>query len=121
MPDEPDPPRKFYKLKEAEFERVNPLPGEPQPPTTSQDVHAILRDNLDRANEAGLNALTAQERRPSRRKRDYWTLLLIGNAFFGCGLAYFGLQSVPGIFALGGMIFFSGALTWVMWFVMDNY
>lgn len=117
MHDEPDPPRKFYKLKDAEFTRVNQPTNEPD----ASDVHAVLRANLDKANAAGLNELTEQKRRPSRRKRDYWFLLIIGNAFFGGALAYFGLRSIPGMFGLGGMFFFTFALTFVMWFVMDNY
>jgi hypothetical protein len=121
MPDEPEPPRKLYKLKEAEFERVNPLLETPGAAAPHQDVHSILRENLARADAAGLNALTPKTRRRSRRKRDYWMLLFLGNAFFGAAVAYFGFKSMPGTFAFGGMIFFSCALTWIMWFIVDNY
>ena len=103
MPDEPEPPRKFYKLKEAEFERVNPHPEAPGAATPDQDVHSHLRENLARADAAGLNVLTPQAPRSSRRKRDYWTLLPLGNGFFGAAVAYFGWRSMPGTFAISGM------------------
>lgn len=117
MPDEPDPPRKFYKLKAPEFDRVNVPTNTPD----ASEIHAVLRENLDRANAAGLNEVIERPRRVSRRKRDYWILFFLGNGFFGGALAYFGLSSIPGMFGFGGMVFFTCALTFVMWFVMDEY
>ena len=123
MPDEPDPPRKVYRLGKAEFHRVNPESDATATRTAvpEQDVRAILRDNLDRANAAGLNELKPKARRPSRRKRDYWLLAILGNAFFGGALAHFGLKTIPGLFAFSGIVFFTCALTWVMWVLMDDY
>src|SRR5688500_9204977 len=99
MSDEPDPPRKFYQLKPKEFEQVNPpvtgapadsaptgvqghlqaantrpgsAPAPAKPSGALNDVQAILRDNLARANAAGLNDLAPKPKRRSRRNRDYW-------------------------------------------------
>ena len=85
------------------------------------EVHALLRDNLDRANAAGLNDLTPQLRRRSRRKRDYWLLLFTVNAFFA--FAAFGPYANPmtQFYGFAGFIMFTLGLTWVMWFVMDDY
>ncbi|MEO7412496.1 MAG: hypothetical protein ABIZ81_03995 [Opitutaceae bacterium] len=123
MRDEPDPPRKIYELGKAEFKRVNATPATAgaAAPAPAQDVQAHLRDNLARAKAAGLNELAPQPPRASRRKRDYWTLFLIGNGFFGIAVAYWGPQSMPGAFAFSGMILFSAAITWLMWVVMDRY
>jgi hypothetical protein len=144
MPDETDPPRKFYGLKEAEFDAVNQRSDQaqridvrahfqsaagqsglpvPKPATKENDVHAMLRDNLARADGAGLNDLSAQPKRPSRRKRDYWFLMIGGNAvlallFAGAvkdGNAFMMAFSAAGIGAI------SAGITWVMWFVMDDY
>lgn len=159
MPDEPDPPRKFYGLKPREFEAVNArprYPGESPPaagtdpasrpaaidvndlirsanpngagglskasPVVKNDVHAILHDNLMRAEALGLNELTPKPRRKSRRKRDYWLLMAGACAVFGTIILKSGpREPVTFIFALGGLAVSTVGLTWVMWFVMDDY
>ena len=159
MPDEPDPPRKFYQLKPTEFERVNParppvadpsaapdpgpsgatpteridvrdlnrqaigtapLLGVNAPVNRANEVHAMLQGNLDAADAAGLNEVPFQPKRRSRRKRDYWLLLITGNAIFGF-FALKGGSVVTLVYSGAGIIFFTLGLTWVMWFVMDDY
>ena len=149
MPDEPEPPRKFYEFKPNEFETVNPPThvAQPTPPinvaglirqansakpggvaraspaSQANDVHGILNENLARANAAGLNELAPKPKRPSGRKRDYLFLMISGNVM--CALLAFlsGGVGNPMIFvgAIGGMGLLTAALTWVMWFVMDDY
>jgi hypothetical protein len=146
--DEPDPPRKFYKLKEAEFERVNSppdqndpplptdaksvfraaaaekqlgLPAEPGTVSKTNEVHAVLRDNLDRANSAGLNEVSYRPKRPSRRKRDYWLVLLPMNGFFAFWAFGPYANAVTFVYGIGGMAFFTASFTWIMWFLMDDY
>ncbi|MEO6567645.1 MAG: hypothetical protein ABIO94_02680 [Opitutaceae bacterium] len=121
MPDEPDPPRKIYQLGKAGFEPVNVPPETPGAAAPAQDVQAHLRDNLARANAAGLNKIDDRPPRPSRRKRDYWMLFLLGNGVLGAALLYFGPETLGGAFAVSAMIFFSAALTWVMFGVMSKY
>jgi hypothetical protein len=111
-------PAKFT-LGTAKFENVNTPTAGGLPPV---DVHEILRDNLARAQAAGLNDLTPTPTRRSRRRRDYWFLLITANLFFGL----IAVRSGPGapivfVSALAGMAIVSSALTWVMWFVMDDY
>ncbi len=171
MPEESDPPRKFYGLKESEFDEVNKrsdhhasidakdlfrhaagtgnamparptsgasgpdrntlsrpasslsgIPNQPRAPGEN-DVHGILQDNLARANAAGLNELAEKPARPSRRKRDYWFLMVAGNALLA---VLFASATASGnaflmAFAAGGIGLISAGLTWVMWFVMDDY
>ncbi len=158
MPEDSDPPRKFYDLKPREFEVVNALPRQPgeRPPASAvagarpeaidvndlirsansagaglapkavpaagNDVHAILRDNLARANAAGLNELAPKPRRASRRKRHYWALMLIVNA----GLLTLTLASGPKypftfVYGIAGLVIFNLGLWWVMWQIMEDY
>ena len=144
-PTEPESPRRQFRLKVPEIARTDqPLdaPGADGPidvqqhlrraagpppravPTTAQsenDVHGILRTNAAHAKSAGLNAVVPRRRRPSRRKRDYWLVLIGGNLVF-VGAAAVGSRNVVTVgFAFGGIIFFSLALTWVMWVVLDDY
>ena len=87
------------------------------------DVHAILRANLDHANQAGFNDITLKEKRMSRRNREYWTLLILGDAFIAILVPalHLGLTSVGALFCGAGIIFYSICLTWIMRFVMDDY
>jgi hypothetical protein len=135
MTDEPDPPRKFYKLGEAKFQRVNeaappPIEGAisgaagnapPAPPPLPNDVHRILLENRAIDHEAGLYDLAPKPKRKSRRKRDYWILMFLFNGLCGLAIAHFGLLTIPGMYAFAGMIMVSAGLTWVMWFIMDDY
>ena len=151
MPDESDPPRKFYDLKPKEFERVNspprdsttngetpanapntanqridvrdlirhgtagvPLLSANAPANRSNEVHDILRDNLARADAAGLNNVKPRKRR-SRRRRDYIITMLVGN-----GVLVAGTFIMP-IFGIVGLIMFNLGYTWFTWFVMDDY
>lgn len=144
MPDESDPPRKFYGLKDAEFDAVNQRSDQqqridvrdhfssaaavsgipvPKPTAKENDVHGLLRDNVARANAAGLNELTEKPRRPSKRKRDYWFLMISGNAILAL---LFVMATAQGnaflmAFSAAGIGLISAGLTWVMWFIMDDY
>ena len=147
MPDDaPDPPRKFYQLKQKEFEIVNapsgaaaadstpthvrghlraannaPLKPAATPPPRENEVHALLRDNLARANAAGLNDLAPPPKRRSRRKRDYFLLLVPVDAFFAYMAFGPGANAATFAYGLGGIALYTCGLTWVMWFVMDDY
>ena len=98
-----------------------PAPGADGQPAAKNDVHGHLKTNLDGANAAGLNDLKPFVPRPSRRKRDYWTLMIAGNAFF-IAVTLLGRDN-PMVFASGvaGAALFSVSVTWVMWFIMDRH
>lgn len=85
------------------------------PANRETDVHALLRQNHERATAQGLNDVAAKPKRASKRKRDYILTSLIGN-----GLLLVSLTLQP-IFAAAGLIIFNLGLTWIMWFVMDDY
>jgi hypothetical protein len=85
------------------------------------DVHAILRENLDRAEAAGLNAVAPPPRRKSRRRRDYFLLIVPLNVFLA--FVAFGPFANPMTFVYGlaGMVLVTAGLTWIMFGVMDDY
>jgi hypothetical protein len=142
--DPPETPKPAFRFKPTEFERANRPLGEPdktpaidvrdlyqhanavsaaspQPARVENEVHAILRANLVQADEAGLNAVELTPQRASRRKREYWLLLVGGNLLIAALVFGLSRNVVVLVFAGSGMIFYSLALTWIMWMVMDDY
>ena len=95
--------------------------GNNTPSNRPNDVHAMLQQNLAAANAAGLNELSPKRRKKSKRLRDYWLLMIPVNSF----LAYmaFGPNAnvVTFVYGLAGMGAFTASLTWLMFFVMEDY
>jgi hypothetical protein len=93
------------------------------------DVHAILQDNLARANAAGLNDVSLRPKRPSKRKRDYWIMMTAVSVVFGPIAVATGVQVAAGnrgsamIFgcSLAALILIQITLWWVMWHIVDDY
>ena len=85
------------------------------------EVHGILKENLNIANAAGLNELAPKPKRRSRRTRDFFLVVVPLDAFFG--FAAFGPYANPisMIYGIAGMIFATVGIGWVMFFVMDDY
>lgn len=91
------------------------------PANRPNEVHALLRENLARADAAGLNDVSTAPKKASRRKRDYWVLMIAGNALFGT-MALLGRGApVMFVYGLAGCALLTAGLTWVMWGVMDDY
>jgi hypothetical protein len=118
-PDKPDPPPRTFTLKPKEFERVNAPPGT-QEASAAHDVYAIRQELRAREQAAGLDAVEVKAVR-SRRRRDYWLLLATVNpalavtAWLGRGNMFVLVSAAAGI------ILATIGLTWIMWFVMDDY
>lgn len=123
-----------------------PLLSANAPANRPNDVHALLAGNHACAEAAGLNAVAPQARHRSKRRRDYWIFLLGGNAVLVCIYSapiFLGFQvqclaakmpfeffnlllwaiAQPALYAIPslGIIFYSAALTWVMFHVMEDY
>ena len=96
-------------------------PPTPASTTRPNEVHAMLRNNLTRADAAGLNDISPAAQPRGRRKRDYILTLVVGNLVFAVLAGLSGFNLVGTLFALGGMVLFSCAATWIMWFVVDDY
>ncbi len=116
---ESDPPPKKYGLKAKEFTRVNAEPGT-QEPSSDHDVYAILQANRAREQQHNLGEVVVKVVK-SRRRREYWTLLLLTNALLAV-IAWQGRYNLVVLCSAGaGIIITTVGLTWVMWFVMDDY
>jgi len=146
MPEPDDPPPRKYVLKDAEFERVN-APRGTDAPSADHDVFALLADVRKREAAAGLDTMKEAALPKYRRRRDYLVLLIAGNAFMlllFCVELFIGFQvfclaaQMPGefnrlvyyvwhdglpMFFLPAMCMtgYSGALTWLMFGVMNRY
>jgi hypothetical protein len=145
VPDEPDPPRKHYGFKEREFKRDNVIPPGAAPMPTAKelamsagnhhnpaarqgaakaddpnDVYAVLQQNRLAARKHGLNEVEIKEIK-SRRKREFWILIVGGNLAIIGAVFLSGINVITVIFGLSGLILFSIALSWIMWQVMDKY
>ena len=119
-PSDANPPTRTFTLKPKEFARVNAPPGT-QEASAAHDVFAIRREIREREQALGLNELAPKPAPKSRRRRDYWLLLvtvdtaLVLTAWLGRANVFV-LTS-----AAAGVIVVSVGLTWIMWFVMDDY
>ena len=117
------PPTQKIEVRDLYKQASTPGPvlGPGQKMADKNEVHVMLQDNLARANAAGLNTLTPKPKRRSRRKRDYFLVLFSVNAFFA--FAAFGPYSSVAMMAYGvaGIIITTLGLTWIMFFVMDDY
>jgi hypothetical protein len=110
-----------------ELHRQATTPGPVLSPGTRRNdpnaVHAILRDNLARENAAGLNEVPLRPKRKSRRKRDYFLVLMVSDGFLGAFAVncLHNRNAIGFVYAIAGIGLITASLTWVMWFVMDDY
>lgn len=122
MDDEITPPRKHYQLRtEEKFERVNESPSAAQG-DQPLDVFQMRADQRAIEKQAGVDELKPLEVPAiNRRRRDFWTLILANNLFFGAA-AYFG-QDNPMMFACGvaGMFLGSIGCYWILYHIMSKY
>jgi hypothetical protein len=100
---------------------TGPALGVNGPVNRDNDVHAMLRHNVARDNAAGLNNLSPLPKKRSRRKRDYWLLLISVNLFFAFAALGPYANPLTLIYGVAGFILYTISLTWVMWGVMDDY
>lgn len=162
MPDEPDPPRKFYGFKPREFDVANPhlrpplapdaapaaldpgiasapsgrievrdlnrLAATGQPllsstpaPVRENDLHGILRENLARADAAGLNdvKLDPNHRTPrARRIRRFWIALVVINVPLGAFAFWVGPKTaIPFVCSIAAIGILTSRLIWDTFFL----
>lgn len=140
-----DPPPKTYGFKDRAFKRENVRLPDAAPVPTVRD-HAIMAGPVVRSSKGAtgpksgdpndvfthLQGNRAVEKRhgldeieirkiKSRRKRDFWLLLVGGNLAIVAGVAFSGFNVISVIFGLAGLVLFSLGVSWVMWQVMDKY
>ncbi len=125
-----DSPRKSYRMKPREFQRVNAAPGSVAKPGVASgahpapvdpnDVHSILQQNRAVERRDGHHEVVIKTKK-SKRKRDYWMLLVGGNLLTVALVALGPLNPISLVFGLAGLVIISLGTTWIMWFVMDDY
>ncbi|MSU49230.1 MAG: hypothetical protein EXS37_09130 [Opitutus sp.] len=114
-------------------------------PAADNEIHVMLRENVAHANAAGLNTV-APARKFHRRKRDFVVLVIAGNGFIAVIYSvemFIGFQvqclaarlpfefwnlvwyaiTHPATYALplAGMVFFTIAVAWLLFGVIDDY
>ena len=115
MDEDAPAPRKFT-FKDKEFVRDN-LRATPSAPS----VHEILRDNLAVQKSVEPEVLPNLKDRRTKRRRDYWLLMLTMNPLIALvGWMVYG-SPVGSIFLLSFCVIFNIGLPWIMFQVMDKY
>jgi hypothetical protein len=114
-----DPPRKHYGLKPREFDRLNAAGKAPEK-STEHDVFAMLQQNRAVEKQLGKDEIEIKEIK-SRRKRDYWLILIGGNLLIIGMVAVTRFNPISLMYGFSGIVILTLSLTWVMWFVMDDY
>ena len=140
-----DPPPKVYGFKEREFKRDNSLAAPATPlPTAKElavmagqvtrqtaakpgakaddpnDVYKVLEHNRAMEKTAGMDQVEIRQIK-SRRKRDYWLLLISSEALLGVITVQGRDNPVQFVFGLAGMVMVAITLTWIMWQLMSRY
>jgi hypothetical protein len=92
------------------------------PVNRANEVHDLLELNRRRAKASGAFELTPLPPRRSKRKRDFWLMVLVVNIFcVGFTAAVSRFSPIVMLYGFGCGCFFTAALAWIMWVVMDNY
>ena len=145
-----DPPPKNYSFKERTFKRDNvrgadvppvptakelailaghkaapPAKGKPSAADLAKagdpnDVYAVLDRNRTVEQRHGLDEVEIRPKK-SRRKRDYWLVLIGGNLAIVALVAVARFNPISAIFGLAGMVILTVSATWIMWFLLDDY
>ena len=113
---EDDPPPRKFTFKDNSFQRENTAATPPAP-----SVHEILRDNLAVQKSIEPAVLPNLKDRRTKRRRDYWLLMLTMNPVIAyVGWLVYG-DPVGSIFLLSFFVLFNVGLAWIMFQVMDKY
>ncbi len=118
-PDDPFPPPQKLSMKAPEFERNNDpaVPGEP----AANDPMEMLKVNRAHEVEIGYGDFELKPRKKFTRRIKEYLLALCGvNLVLGMVLHASG-DPASMVFIIAAMAFFSGGLTWVMLFVIEDY
>lgn len=114
------PPRKYYGMKAREFEHLN-APDKSPEKSMEHDIFAMLQQNRTIEKQLGKDEIEIAPKKKSRRKGDYWLVLVGGNLLILGLVAMTRFNPISAIFGGAGMIILTLSLTWVMWFVLDDY
>jgi hypothetical protein len=108
--------RKRYRTTEAKFDNVNAQTDH----LPKIDVYDILDDIRQTEIESGMDQIRTNRFSVSKRSRDFWVMLIVGNAIF-LGTALLAPNTISLVFGIAGCGLFTFALLWSMFGVMDKY
>jgi hypothetical protein len=106
---------KEFKFGEVKFEKVNRPESGPQ-----IEVKEILQAIRQAERDAGQDFIDSGSTKISKRSRDFWFMLIAGNAVL-YGSAFYMGNTASWVFAIAGSGLFSWGLIWSMYGVMDRY
>ncbi len=121
MPTEPDfdKPRKHFVMRtEEKFTRDNPKHEDPDTPN---DVRAWREDQRKIEKQAGTDDLGSLEDYRQKRRRDFWTVLILNNGFFGTLMLLNPQNAVVLIYGLAGIIMGTLGTYWILYHLMRKY
>jgi hypothetical protein len=108
--------RKRYRTTEAQFDNVNADAAH----LPKVDVYNILDDIRQTEIESGMDFVRGNRFKISKRSRDFWIMLIIGNAIF-LGVPMLSPNTISLVFGIAGCGLFTFGLLWSMYGVMDRY
>ncbi|HVT71727.1 MAG TPA: hypothetical protein VHD61_01215 [Lacunisphaera sp.] len=108
--------RKRYQMTAAEFDNVNARARH----LPKVDVMEILDDIRQTEIESGHDFVKENRFKVSRRSRDFWIMLVVGNAIF-LGVPLIAPNTISFIFGIAGCGLFTFGLLWSLYGVMDRY
>jgi hypothetical protein len=106
---------KEFKFGEVKFEKVNRPDQGPE-----IEVKEILQDIRQAERDAGRDFIDVAPAKVSKRSRDFWFMLIAGNAVL-YGSAFYMANTTSWVFAIAGSGLYSWGLIWTMYSVMDRY
>lgn len=116
-----DQPRKHYAIRtEEKFTRENAKPGE-ENPVEMNDVWAWRQDQRKIEEQAGTDDLGSLADCRQKRRRDFWTVILINNGFFAGMMYFFPGNPAVLLFGLAGIIIGSIGTYWILYHLMRKY
>lgn len=105
--------------------RTGQVPPAPTPVTN--EVHEILNANLEQEKNLRLNAGQPIPKRPHKRRRDFWTIVILGDIPL-LGALLLGLRLYPSplgiilsVVSFAAIIILTAGTYWVMYHVMEDY
>jgi hypothetical protein len=111
-----DPPSRKFVFKARAFDQDNVASTSPAP-----SVHEILRQNLSVQKSAEPEVLPHLHDRRTKRRRDYWIVMLGMNTLAAlAGVVVHG-NPVGSVYLLAFFVMFNIGLPWIMFQVMDKY
>ncbi len=108
--------RKRYRTTEAKFDDLNAKAAD----TPKVDVYDMLDDIRQTEIESGCDLVPENRFKISKRGRDFWLMLVAGNAIF-LGGALISPNTISLVFGIAGCGLLTFGLLWSMYGVMDRY